>query len=112
MKIRMKIQMSGTRNGQRWPKAGETADIPTGEATHLVASGIAEQVTDEQVTEPQPEPEAEAVTEPVTEQETATPPAPEATEPPAAKVTEPRAAVKRTTSKPRKTAAPKASPKE
>ncbi|WP_405799280.1 hypothetical protein [Streptomyces sp. NBC_01506] len=77
MKIRMKVQMSGTRNGQRWPKVGETADIPTGEATHLVASGIAEQAPDEQPTQ------------------TATTPDSEVTEPPAAAVTEPPTATKR-----------------
>lgn len=46
MQIRMKVQMSGTRNGEDWPARGELADLPTGEATHLVASGIAEEVTD------------------------------------------------------------------
>lgn len=77
MKIRMKVQMSGTRNGQRWPKAGETADIPTGEALHLVASGIAEEVTDEQAAE------------------TATLPAAGVTELPGAGVTKPPTATKR-----------------
>ncbi|MFJ3140968.1 hypothetical protein ACIPJM_00650 [Streptomyces halstedii] len=45
MRIRMKVTLSGTRNGEDWPPAGEIADIPTGEAQHLVASGIAEEVT-------------------------------------------------------------------
>lgn len=45
MRIRMKVGLSGTRNGQDWPAVGEIADIPTGEAQHLVASGIAEEVT-------------------------------------------------------------------
>ncbi|MBO0917534.1 hypothetical protein [Streptomyces laculatispora] len=58
MKVRMKVQMSGTRNGEEWPARGEVADLPTGEAQHLVASGIAE--------------EASAVSEP--EVETATAP--------------------------------------
>lgn len=86
MKIRMKVQMSGTRNGQRWPEVGETADIPTGEAQHLVASGIAEEVDGKKTTE------------------TATPPASEVTDPPAAEVTEPSAATKRTGGRGRKPA--------
>lgn len=48
MRIRMKVTMSGTRNGEDWPPAGEVVDLPTGEAQHLVASGIAEEVTADQ----------------------------------------------------------------
>ncbi|MEW2177146.1 hypothetical protein AB0890_12555 [Streptomyces sp. NPDC005406] len=48
MRIRMKVSLSGTRNGEGWPPAGEIADIPTGEAQHLVASGIAEEVDSRQ----------------------------------------------------------------
>ncbi|WP_406462965.1 hypothetical protein OHB07_16170 [Streptomyces sp. NBC_00111] len=44
MRIRMKQTISGTRNGEEWPARGEIADIPTGEAQHLVASGVAEEV--------------------------------------------------------------------
>lgn len=47
MKIRMNIDISGTRNGEPWPPKGEVADVPTGEAQHLVAAGIAEEVTEE-----------------------------------------------------------------
>lgn len=47
MRIRMNISMSGTRNGEDWPPAGETVDLPTGEAQHLVASGIASEVGDD-----------------------------------------------------------------
>jgi hypothetical protein len=44
MRIRMLVQMppGALRNGQPWPDEGETEDIPTGEALHLVASGVAE----------------------------------------------------------------------
>lgn len=47
MRVRMLVQMPpGTlRNGQPWPGKGKTEDIPTGEASHLVASGVAEEVT-------------------------------------------------------------------
>ncbi|MFI6862641.1 hypothetical protein ACIBKZ_22560 [Streptomyces sp. NPDC050421] len=40
----MNISMSGTRNGEDWPPAGEVVDLPTGEAQHLVASGVASAV--------------------------------------------------------------------
>jgi hypothetical protein len=47
MKIRMKVDMSGTRNGSPWPARGEvTEDIPAAEAAHLVSCGIAEEVAD------------------------------------------------------------------
>lgn len=48
MRIRMKQTLTGTRNGQEWPPVGQVTDIPTGEAQHLVASGIAEEVTADQ----------------------------------------------------------------
>lgn len=58
MRIRMNISMSGTRNGEDWPPAGEVVDLPTGEAQHLVASGIASEVGDD--------PEVETATAPDT----------------------------------------------
>lgn len=69
MKIRMQVQMSGTRNGQPWPRLGEVAELPTTEAAHLVAAGIAEQVD---------------------EVETAAAPEAEVSRPPAAKTPPPR----------------------
>lgn len=47
MRIRMKVEMSGTRNGEPWPKRGEVAELPTAEAAHLVGAGIAEEVRHE-----------------------------------------------------------------
>lgn len=54
MKIRMLVEMpeGATRNGQPWPAKGETAELLTAEAAHLVASGVAEEVTDEAPAEP------------------------------------------------------------
>lgn len=66
----MKVGMSGTRNGEAWPKLGEVAELPTAEAAHYVAAGIAERVEVETATAPDPE---------VTES-----PAPEVTEQPEA----------------------------
>ena len=49
MLIRMLVQMppGSARNGLPWPDKGAVEEIPDGEAWHLVASGIAEDVTDE-----------------------------------------------------------------
>lgn len=44
MRIRMNVSMSGTRNGEEWPAVGEEVDLPTGEAQHLVAAGVASEV--------------------------------------------------------------------
>lgn len=77
MRIRMKVEMSGTRNGEPWPKRGEVAELPTAEAAHLVGAGIAEQVPDEvpvveTATAPEPEasapPDAEDAAAPETEE--------------------------------------------
>jgi hypothetical protein len=50
MKIRMLVEMpeGATRNGEPWPPKGEDAELPTAEAAHLVASGVAERVTAEE----------------------------------------------------------------
>ncbi|MFM9634745.1 hypothetical protein ACKI10_45270 [Streptomyces galilaeus] len=57
MRIRMLTGMpeGAARNGQPWPAEGEEADLPTAEAAHLVASGIAEEVAD-----PEPKPRRRA----------------------------------------------------
>lgn len=68
MKIRMLVDMSGTRNGRRWPGRGASVEIPAAEAARLIDSGLAEEISD---------------TEPPVEKATA-PPA-EVTMPPAAK---------------------------
>lgn len=46
MRIRMTVDMPGTRDGEPWPAKGEEADLPTAAAAHLVASGVAEEVED------------------------------------------------------------------
>jgi len=48
MRIRMLVQMpdGASRNGQPWPSKGESADLPTADAAHLVASGIAKELTE------------------------------------------------------------------
>lgn len=51
MRIRMLVQMNegARRDGEPWPVKGEEFELPTTEAAHLVAAGVAEEVeaTDE-----------------------------------------------------------------
>lgn len=55
MKIRMKVSISGTRDGAEWPEKGGVIDLPDEEAKHLVATNLAEL--------PPPDPEAEQLAE-------------------------------------------------
>lgn len=41
MRVRMKVSLSGTRDGQDWPQAGGSVDLPDDEAAHLVTGGLA-----------------------------------------------------------------------
>lgn len=41
MRVRMKIAISGSRNGADWPPAGGEIDLPDEEAEHLVTIGLA-----------------------------------------------------------------------
>lgn len=45
MKVRMKVTMSGTRNGVDWPPRGETVDLPNAEAVDMINAGLAEPAT-------------------------------------------------------------------
>ncbi|MFE2559892.1 hypothetical protein ACFXGT_28480 [Streptomyces sp. NPDC059352] len=73
MRVRMKIKISGTRDGQGWPDRGGEIDLPDDEAEQLLRYGAAETVT-----EPEPdttdEGEGEGEQEP---QDTDPDPAPE-----------------------------------
>lgn len=42
MKIKMKIKISGDRDGKPWPEPGNELDVPEAEAKHLVEQGYAE----------------------------------------------------------------------
>lgn len=44
MKVRIIEQPTGMLNGQPWPEAGETVDLPDVAAEDAIASGIAEKV--------------------------------------------------------------------
>jgi len=41
MRVQMKIQIGGTRDGEPWPAAGKPLDLPDSEATDLIAAGYA-----------------------------------------------------------------------
>lgn len=47
MKVRMKLRLTGTRNGERWPEAGETKELPASEALDLIREGLAEAVAED-----------------------------------------------------------------
>lgn len=51
MKVRMLVDISGTRDGQEWPGRGGTIDVPDYEAQDLIANKFAELVADEPVIE-------------------------------------------------------------
>ena len=44
MKIKLKADMSGTRNGQDWPARGEVFEVDDDEGAELCAAGLAEPV--------------------------------------------------------------------
>jgi hypothetical protein len=44
MKVRMKVSLSGTRNGQEWPPRGSVIELPDAEAIGYCESGMAEPV--------------------------------------------------------------------
>ena len=46
MRVRMKVNLSGTRDGEPWPERGKTVDLPDDEAQHLIRAGIAEEHLD------------------------------------------------------------------
>lgn len=64
MKVEMKIQITGTRNGLRWPAVGGVVDLPDGEASDLVAQGFAEKVEAPAAKKAAAKPEPEKATAP------------------------------------------------
>ena len=46
MKVVMRDQVLGTRNGVRWPKPGEVVDLPEQEAIDLCSQNVAEPVAE------------------------------------------------------------------
>lgn len=54
--VTLKVQISGTRNGEDWPAPGTTINLPDDEAASLIAGGVAVLV-DEPVEEKASKPE-------------------------------------------------------
>jgi len=59
MKIRMKTQIVGARNGVRWPPSGSEIELPEREAAKLCAAGLAEPVAEPEPVETAIPPKAE-----------------------------------------------------
>ena len=59
MKIRMKADVSGSRNGEPWPPRGSTLELPDEEGASLCAAGIAEPVSEDKVEKAVPAEDAE-----------------------------------------------------
>lgn len=49
MKVKMKVEVSGTRDGQPWPKRGEVLELPDADGAQLCAGGLAEPLPDDHV---------------------------------------------------------------
>lgn len=61
MKVRMTVDISGTRHGQEWPPRGEVVDLPDDEGAALCSSGMATPVAENKVEKAvAPEPEQRA----------------------------------------------------
>lgn len=59
MKIRMRADVSGSRDGKLWPPRGGTLELPDGEGAALCVSGIAEPVADDKVEKAVPDDDSE-----------------------------------------------------
>jgi hypothetical protein len=51
MKVKLRSEISGSRDGQAWPSAGSEIDLPDDEAAALCASGAARPVGDRKLNE-------------------------------------------------------------
>lgn len=61
MRVRMKISLSGTRDGADWPTKGGHVELPDDEAHSLIAGGLAvEEPEEESASEPPAEENAKA----------------------------------------------------
>jgi len=44
MEIKLKVTLSGTRDGIEWPPVGGSVDLPEAEAAQMIAAGLASAV--------------------------------------------------------------------
>jgi hypothetical protein len=59
VKVRIKGDISGSRNGAPWPARGETIELPDDEGAQLCASGLAAPVKNADIEEAVPDDDAE-----------------------------------------------------
>lgn len=81
MRIKLKVDISGTRDGVPWPGRGSVVELPNDEAQALIANGLAERVTPAPRVETATPPAPEVSTPVDSEPETATAPKPETATP-------------------------------
>lgn len=70
MKVRMKGDITGTRNGEPWPPVGGEIDLPDEEAANLCAAGMAVPVKEDKVETATPPAEEETRDEPESKPQT------------------------------------------
>lgn len=46
MRVQLLTAITGTRDGQDWPAAGESVDLPDAEARDMIAAGLVVEVAD------------------------------------------------------------------
>jgi len=59
VKVTLKVDVSGSRDGQPWPRRGSLVDLPDQEAADLCAAGLAEPVASRPKAEKAVAPDAE-----------------------------------------------------
>jgi hypothetical protein len=51
MRVRLLVDISGSRNGEPWPQRGEVVDLPDAEAVDMLNAGLAEAVPEVETVE-------------------------------------------------------------
>ena len=64
MKLKLTVDISGSRNGLPWPPRGEVVDLPEPEARDMIAAGQGEAVAAKAAKAPAPTPEPDPTPEP------------------------------------------------
>ena len=52
MRVKLKVQLSGTRDGVAWPAVGSVVELPDDEARDMITSGVAGPLDDKDAHEP------------------------------------------------------------
>jgi len=52
MRVKLKVQLSGTRDGVSWPAVGSVVELPEDEARDMITSGVAGPLDDKDAHEP------------------------------------------------------------